>query len=298
MAIINIEILTPTVYRPQTSIYRPFRPFDRWPKQNIDISEHFNNWSFFFFKWSIAFCLTSYLRFICSSNFKQMNNIEIEKPMIIESATTAVVQKKYSLSMRLWHWSNSLIITGSLLTVLINSTVLKPWTNAGLIADKLKEKGVNVSDEQTRSVAFALSDKVWAIHTYFGYALAALFIFRLVIELSGLADKTLIRTINSAKRSFMSVKEARITSLNEKLVKATYTLFYVLLAVMVLTGLGLSSETFIPAIRSLHFIRDIHEFTMYPILGFIIIHLVGVFSGERKGHRGIISDMVNGGTSE
>ena len=80
--------------------------------------------------------------------------------------------KKYSSSIRIWHWLNAIIITGSLVTVLINSTVMKAWTNASLIADKLKEKGGQVSKDQARSVAFALSDKVWAVHTYLGYALA------------------------------------------------------------------------------------------------------------------------------
>jgi Ni/Fe-hydrogenase 1 B-type cytochrome subunit len=206
--------------------------------------------------------------------------------------------KKYSPSIRLWHWLNAIIITGSLLTVLINSTVLKPWANAGLIADKLKEKGINVSDEQTRSVAFALSDKVWAVHTYLGYTLVVMFIFRFTIELLGFTDKTLIRKITAAKRSYLSVRERRIASRNEMLIKTLYAFFYVFLTVMVVTGLALAFRDNIPAIRSMHFIRDIHEFTMYLILGFIAIHLAGVLIGERKQHKGIVSDMINGGNSE
>jgi Ni/Fe-hydrogenase 1 B-type cytochrome subunit len=205
--------------------------------------------------------------------------------------------KKFSSSIRLWHWANALIITGSLLTVLVNSTVLKPWVNAGIIADKLKEKGISVTDEQTRSVAFALSDKVWVIHTYLGYALIGLFLFRLAIELFGLADKTLINKIGAAKRSFLSIKEKRIASRNEMLVKTSYAVFYVLLMMMVVTGLALALKDNIPAFRSMHFIKEIHGFTMYLILGFIFIHLAGVFIGERRAHKGIVSDMINGGNS-
>src|SRR5258708_2155659 len=163
----------------------------------------------------------------------------LQQIAVIASAE-AIRTKTYSPSIRLWHWANALIITGSLLTVLINSTVLKPWINAGLIADKLKEKGINVSDEQTRSVAFALSDKVWAIHTYFGYALVALFIFRLTIELFGLADKTLINKINAARRSFLTAKKSRFASSNEMFIKTSYAVFYVLLMVMVITGFALA----------------------------------------------------------
>lgn len=205
--------------------------------------------------------------------------------------------KKYSSSIRAWHWANGLIITGSLLTVLVNSTVLTPWMTAGLIAEKLKEKGINVTDDQTRSAAFVLSDRVWAIHTYLGYALIGLFLFRLAIELFGFADKTLVNKIRAAKRSFLSVKEKRRTSRNEMLIKTSYAVFYLLLMVMVVTGLALAFRNNIPVLRSMHFIKEIHGFTMYLILGFIVIHLAGVFIGERKEHKGIVSEMINGGVS-
>ncbi|HTD40714.1 MAG TPA: cytochrome b/b6 domain-containing protein [Mucilaginibacter sp.] len=220
--------------------------------------------------------------------------MELQQTAVIASTDTSRTQK-YSSSIRLWHWANALIITGSLLTVLVNATVLKPWINAGLIADKLKEKGINVTDDQTRSAAFVLSDRVWAIHTYFGYALIGLFLFRLAIELFGLADKTLINKIGAAKRSFLSTKEKRGASRNEMLIKTSYAVFYVLLMVMVVTGLALAFRDNIPALRSMHFIKEIHGFTMYLILGFIVIHLAGVFIGERKEHKGIVSDMINGG---
>ena len=203
--------------------------------------------------------------------------------------------KKYSTSIRIWHWLNAIIITGSLVTVLINSTVMKAWTNASLIADKLKEKGVEVSEDQARSVAFALSDKVWAVHTYLGYALAGLFLFRIILEFFELADQKLIRKIKTARKSFLSRQEGRISSRNEMLIKTLYAVFYVLLIVMVVTGLCLAFRDNIPALRQMHFIKEIHGFTMYLIIGFIIVHVAGVVIGERKGHKGIISDMINGG---
>ncbi|MBS1521676.1 MAG: cytochrome b/b6 domain-containing protein [Bacteroidetes bacterium] len=203
--------------------------------------------------------------------------------------------KKYSSTIRLWHWLNAIIITGSLLTVLINSTVMKAWTNASLIADNLKEKGVEVSEDQARSVAFALSDKVWAVHTYLGYALAGLFLFRIILEFFELADQRLIRKIKAAKQSFLSRQEDRISSRNEMLIKTLYAVFYVLLIVMVVTGLCLAFRDSIPALRKMHFIKEIHGFTMYLIIGFIIVHVVGVVIGEKKRHKGIVSDMINGG---
>lgn len=207
----------------------------------------------------------------------------------------ATVTKKYSSSIRIWHWLNAIVITGSLLTVLINSTVMKAWTNASLITDKLKEKGVEISEDQARSVAFALSDKVWAVHTYLGYALTGLFLFRIILEFFELTDQKLIRKIKSARQSFLSRQEDRISSRNEMLIKTLYATFYVLLMVMILTGLCLAFRGNIPALRKMHFIKEIHGFTMYLIIGFILVHIPGVVVGERKRYKGIISDMINGG---
>ncbi|WP_295792901.1 cytochrome b/b6 domain-containing protein [Mucilaginibacter sp.] len=220
--------------------------------------------------------------------------MELLETGVIASVDTART-KKYSFNIRLWHWLNALIITGSLLTVLVNSTVLKPWKNAAFIADQLNEKGVEVSRDEVKPVAFALSDQVWAIHTYLGYALAGLFLFRIIFEFFELADQKLIRKIKAAKNSYKLRQESRIAARNEMLIKTSYALFYVLLLVMVITGLSLAFRDSIPAIKAMHFIRDIHEFTMYLIIGFIVIHIAGVIIGELKKHKGIVSDMINGG---
>jgi Ni,Fe-hydrogenase I cytochrome b subunit len=172
---------------------------------------------------------------------------------------------------------------------------MKAWTNASLITDKLKEKGVEVSEDQARSVAFALSDKVWAVHTYLGYVLTGLFLFRIILEFFELADQKLIRKIKSARLSFLSQQEDRTSSRNEMLIKTLYAVFYVLLMVMVATGLCLAFRESIPVLRKMHFIKEIHGFTMYLIIGFIIVHIAGVVIGEKKRHKGIVSDMINGG---
>src|ERR1700744_2558634 len=90
--------------------------------------------------------------------------------------------KKYSLSLRIWHWLNAIVITGSLTTVLINSTILDDKPTAAFMKDHFKEAGAQLTDDQTKTVAHALSDTVWDIHVYFGYALVTLLIFRLILE--------------------------------------------------------------------------------------------------------------------
>jgi len=206
--------------------------------------------------------------------------------------------KKNSASLRLWHWLNTLVITGSLLTVLLNSTVLKSRNNATLIQSQLNQAGATVTNDQARSAAHAISDKIWTVHIYFGYTLAALLLFRLILEFFQLADQKLMRKIKDAYNHYFVLKKQRETARHEFWVKTLYAIFYLMLLVMVLTGLCLAFEDDVPLLKSMHWIREIHSFTMYLILAFITVHLAGVFLAERKDSPGIVSDMINGGKHE
>lgn len=206
--------------------------------------------------------------------------------------------KKNSASLRLWHWLNTLVITGSLLTVLLNSTILKSRSNAAPIQQQLAKAGATVTNDQARSAAHVISDKIWTVHIYFGYTLAGLLLFRLILEFFQLADQKLMRKIKSAYDYYHIQKKQRKTAEHEFWVKTLYAIFYLMLLVMVLTGFCLAFEDDVPLLKSMHWIRGIHSFTMYLILAFIAVHLAGVFLAERKDSPGIISDMVNGGRHE
>jgi Ni/Fe-hydrogenase 1 B-type cytochrome subunit len=205
--------------------------------------------------------------------------------------------KKYSSSLRLWHWANTVVITGSLLTVLLDSTLLNGRSNSALIQGQLKDAGVSVTNQQARSAAHALNDKVWEIHTYFGYCLVALLLFRLIAEFFQLTDQKLIRKIKITYSQYKNGKN-RLIARHELVVKSLYAAFYLLLIIMACTGLCLAFEDDIPALKKIHAIREIHGFCMYLVLAFIVVHLAGVFLAERKDSKGIVSDMINGGGDE
>jgi Ni/Fe-hydrogenase 1 B-type cytochrome subunit len=204
--------------------------------------------------------------------------------------------KKYASTLRFWHWANMIIITGSLLTVLVNSTVLKGRNNAPFLKTELQKAGATVTDDQAKEAAHALSDKVWEIHTYFGYGLVGLFVFRILLEFFQLADQKFIRTLKRAFVNFNQTKKQRELARHELAVKSIYLIFYLLLLTMVVTGLFLAFEDFFERYKAIrHSVKEVHNFCMYIILGFITIHLIGVFLAERKGSKGIVSDMINGG---
>ena len=219
---------------------------------------------------------------------------------IIEPVRQDVLQpvktKKYSSSLRFWHWANALVISGSLLTVLLNSTVLDDHNSAGFMKDEFLKQGAQLTDDQTKSVAHALSDSVWGIHIYFGYALTALLLFRIILEFFQLADQKFIRVFKSTYQRYIKTKQQRELARHDFAVKTIYALFYIVLILLSVTGLFLAFEDFFEPYKSFrHSVKEFHGFCMYIVLIFIGVHLIGLFLAERKDSKGIVSDMINGG---
>ena len=68
---------------------------------------------------------------------------------------------------------------------------------------------------------------------------------------------------------------------------------------MVITGLFLAFEDLMAPFKSIrHSVKSFHGFCMYLVLAFIAVHLIGVFLAERKDSKGIVSDMINGGSED
>lgn len=203
--------------------------------------------------------------------------------------------KKYAASTRFWHWINFVIISGSLLTVLINSTLFDR-TQRSFVKGELMNTGASVSDKQAGAVIHGLEDQVWSIHIYFGYVLAALFLFRLIAEFFLPPAQRLLPKFKKAYQTYFILKKEREAAKHELVVKGLYLIFYLLLLIMVVTGLLLAFEDYTGISENInHSIKEFHGFCMYLILGFVVLHLAGVFLAERKDGKGIVSDMINGG---
>ncbi len=200
---------------------------------------------------------------------------------------------KYSSSIRLWHWANTLVIAGSLLTVLINSTLLDRKSASALIENELHQAGANVSPEQARSAWHGLEDQVWDYHVYFGYALAALLVFRLVSEWIPRSKNGMRQQVSAAIRAYRQHPDKAMR--HRLVVKLLYVTFYVVLVIMVISGLLLVFKSDLGIAKPIsHSIKEVHGFCMYLVLGFIGIHVAGVFMAERKDEPGIVSGMING----
>lgn len=204
--------------------------------------------------------------------------------------------KKHSRPIRLWHWLNLMVITGSLLTVLLNSTLFDVKSNTSYVQQQLQESGVAVTARQAKSVAHGLEDKVWDLHIYVGYALASLLLFRLIAELFQPGRQRFFFGLKAAYQTYRRHTKNSGLALHDLTVKSLYLIFYLLLAIMAITGLSITFDQELGIGKATsHSIKDFHGFCMYLILIFIVIHIIGVLLAERKESKGIVSDMINGG---
>jgi Ni,Fe-hydrogenase I cytochrome b subunit len=204
--------------------------------------------------------------------------------------------QKHSATIRIWHWLAFIIISFLIITVLFDSTMFNPWENAAMVKNVLKEKSAVVTDDQARAVAHEYSDKLWDLHKYLGFGLTFLFLARIVIEVTVSEEERIRTRIKNALLLFRQNSPNKKDFKHYLIVKYSYTLFYLLVMYMTVTGLllafgfnlGLSRETH-------HFVKDIHGFGQYVMYAFIFFHLCGVIIADLKHSKGIISSMVNGG---
>ncbi|RYF21345.1 MAG: cytochrome b/b6 domain-containing protein [Flavobacteriales bacterium] len=185
------------------------------------------------------------------------------------------IKQKYSANLRLWHWLNSLVIIGSLLTILINSTLFDKRSNTAFITKELENAGASVTAQQARAVSHGLEEKIWDLHVYLGYFLVALFVYRLVFEIFQPKNQKFKLKLQKAFQLYRTSKDQ--TNSKDLLIKLIYLVFYFVLFLMVITGLTVKFHDALGIGNSLsHSIKEVHGFLMYVVLAFIVLHIVGV----------------------
>lgn len=204
--------------------------------------------------------------------------------------------QKHSGYIRIWHWLTFLTVTFILLTVLFASTLLNPRENSLVVQNMLTEKGVSIDKEQAFSVAHIFDDKMWELHKYLGFGLSFLLLARIGIEFAQSNEEKIKSRIKSVltlyKHKNADKKELKLYLI----VKGSYTLFYVLILFMAITGLTLAFGRDLGISRDTkHLIEEIHGFGQYLIYTFVFFHLCGVIIADLGKSKGIVSGMINGG---
>lgn len=206
-------------------------------------------------------------------------------------------RERHSALFRIWHWANFLILTGLLVTVLLRKTVLSYRDNAVILQDKLAAIGLTVTIDQAKDIARVFRDNMWAWHVNMGIVLAGLLVVRVVAEILVGADGRLFHKLGkglAALRAPVGAKDPEAT--HYTVVKASYVVFYLCLAVMAGSGLALTYGEGVGLSEGLlDVVKEVHEYLMYFFLAFIVFHLGGVVRSELTSSPGLVSDMFNGG---
>ena len=191
--------------------------------------------------------------------------------------------KKWRLDFRVWHWVHAAVILGLLGTVFLRKTFLSWRANAEILTQKLSEINIDVTSDQAKGLATAIRAPMWEWHIFLGYALAVLLLWRLLLFFT-----------QSGKNSYQNFKEK---TLHKKMVTLSYIIFYAVLLFMAITGLSLQfHETLSLNKDTVHDIKELHELVYNAVLIFVPLHLIGVIVAESKDEKGIISDMIHGGS--
>ena len=191
--------------------------------------------------------------------------------------------KKWSLNFRIWHWIHATVVLGLLGTVFLRKTFLSWRANSEILSTKLSGIDISVTTDQAKMLAKSIRAPMWEWHILLGYALAALLIWRILLFFT-----------ESGKQNYRDLGKE---TFHKKMVKLGYIGIYGILLFMAASGLVIHFYEALGLTKDgAHDIKEIHELVFNAILIFAPLHIIGVFIAENQDEKGILSDMVNGGS--
>jgi len=209
--------------------------------------------------------------------------------------TTSPFLQPHSASLRIWHWLTFLFITGSIVTVIFNSTLLSPRDNVKMVQEQLQGKGVTITEDQAFAVSHEYEDKMWEVHKYIGFGLAILLLARIVIEFTQTEDEKLKNKMNNVKKMIAGNDSNKVEYTHFMRVRMIYAVFFLILLGMVITGLSMAFGRDLGFSRTTYrVVKQIHEILQYGMYLFVFIHLAGVIRAETGKIRGVVSGMIHG----
>jgi len=184
--------------------------------------------------------------------------------------------KRFSLASRLIHWAIAFTFLYLLVTVLLRMGWMNRGSMGTIIQNGLGEEGVTVNEDVATKVAKQVRRPMWETHIIAGYVLTGLYVVRMII--------------NYIQGAGFASPFAKNLSGYQRFRSWVYVLFYIFVAGSLITGLLIE---FGPG--SIHEIsEEIHKLSLYYMVGFIALHLVGVVVADGTKERGIISKIISG----
>lgn len=182
----------------------------------------------------------------------------------------------YSKIYRIIHWTIAIYIVLLLITLFLRLTWMNKNNVAEIIQSYLSSEGISINHDQSISLAKQIRKPMWTWHIYIGYVLTALFSIRFLLPFIG-------------RMKFQNPLEKGLTT-KQKFQKLTYIIFYIGIALSLITGLIMEfgpKQLAEPA-------ENIHVLALYYLIPFIVIHIIGVLVAEFTDQKGIIYSIIRG----
>lgn len=189
--------------------------------------------------------------------------------------------RNYSKVYRILHW----LIAFSFILLLITIFLRKTWMEKNHVAEIIQAFLADKSypalpEDDAILLAKKIRKPMWDWHIYLGYVLTGLYCIRLAVPFFG-------------EMKFSSPFKAGL-DMKTKFQFWVYLVFYVCTAVSLITGLIIEfgpKEYKKP-------MEEIHELSLYYLLGFMILHFGGVLIAELTSDKGLVSRIISGSKKE
>jgi len=167
-----------------------------------------------------------------------------------------------------------LVVFGLLATVFARDAFFKVKKNAQFFDNVAVTKGYALDPNVSLALARESKDRFWAVHVWLGY----IFCFLLVLRC--------VSIFESQKKT--APQEPRSLRL-------LYNLAYGIFIIMALSGLTLNLSANLNLSTDVHdWTHSLHEWGFRFVLGFAVLHLLGVLRAELGKQPGIVSQMIHG----
>ena len=189
--------------------------------------------------------------------------------------------RNYSKVYRILHWLIAFSFILLLITIFLRKTWMEKNHVAEIIQAFLADKGYPaLPEDDAILLAKKIRKPMWDWHIYLGYVLTGLYCIRLAVPFFG-------------EMKFSSPFKAGL-DMKTKFQFWVYLVFYACTAVSLITGLIIEfgpKEYKKP-------MEEIHELSLYYLLGFMILHFSGIVIAELTSDKGLVSRIISGSKKE
>jgi cytochrome b561 len=189
--------------------------------------------------------------------------------------------RNYSKVYRILHWLIAFSFIFLLITIFLRKTWMEKNHVAEIIQAFLADKGYPaLPEDDAILLAKKIRKPMWDWHIYLGYVLTGLYCIRLAVPFFG-------------EMKFSSPFKAGL-DMKTKFQFWVYLVFYACTAVSLITGLIIEfgpKEYKKP-------MEEIHELSLYYLLGFMVLHFGGILIAELTSDKGLVSRIISGSKKE